>query len=259
MSSRKRKRLDSTVAAIQRRYGDRALQQGVTMTSAPLPPHTTTGFPALDAMTGCQGIPLGVITLLSGRMTSGKLTLAYKALAHAQGAKQQDAVALIDLNGSSDPDYLTRCGVALPRLFLIRPTAETAMMPLLIDLIGTGQLRLILVDSLPDLLARTSRARQLQNMVSPLLNALHRSCCALVFLEEWMPNWVRALGFGRNPLAGQAALHIELRRERWLSDAGQMTGYEAEARILRSRWARSGQRTTLGITFNGTVKARTTW
>lgn len=256
MSSRKR--LDSTVAALQRRYGERALQRGTTSRS--FPPHIATGFSALDALTGCQGIPLGAVTLLSGRMTSGKLTLAYKTLAEAQGRRKKQQVALLDMSGSSDPDYLTRCGVTLNQLLLIQPNPDTKVMQLLLDLVTTGQLRLILIDSLPDLLAHRSSGRRALQMMDQLVHLLRESGCALVLLDEYAPGWLRWLRpASHTPLAQHAALHIALKRERWLYREQQITGYEAEAALMRSRWAKSGAKTRIAITFNGVVRAQATW
>ena len=256
MSSRKR--LEFTVAALQRRYGEHALRQGITTRSRP--PHISTGFPTLDTLTGCQGIPRSAITLFSGRMTSGKLTLAYKTLAEAQGKAGKHKTALLDMSGGSDPDYLARCGVRLEQLILIRPKTDTAVMQLLIDLVATGELRLILIDSLPDLLAHPQGGHRAQQMTDQLVNRLRESRCALILLDEFAPGWLRWLRpESHSPLAQQAALHIALRRERWIYGNGQITGYEAEAALLRSRWAASGRTTRIAITFNGVVRAQATW
>ena len=60
------------------------LIDGAQLDSASILASESTSFPALDAITGCQGVPLGDITLFSGRTTSGKLTLAYKTLMNAR-------------------------------------------------------------------------------------------------------------------------------------------------------------------------------
>ena len=84
MSIAKRRRLESTVAAIQQRYGVRALRVARDLPKVSLPAALSTGFPELDALTGCRGMPLRATTLLTGPATSGKLTVAYKTLAAAQ-------------------------------------------------------------------------------------------------------------------------------------------------------------------------------
>ena len=56
-----------------------------------------------------------------------------------------------------------------------------------------------------------------------------------------------------------AALHIEMQRERWLQQAGELTGYQAQARLLKSRWVYGIRSAPVAVLFNGTVKAQGTW
>ena len=59
---------------------------------------------------------------------------------------------------------------------------------------------------------------------------------------------------------GYASLHVELRRERWLLGAdGALTGYAAQARLLKSRWTNRRAAASVEFHFNGTIKARETW
>ena len=129
MPDDRRRRLDNTIAAVQRRHGPTALRRGADAAS-PAVPHIATGFAALDAITGCGGVPLGAITLLSGRTTSGKLTAAYKVLANAQrdgrGHVAYTAV-LLDLSRTADPDYLARCGLDLEALRVGRVISRAIM------------------------------------------------------------------------------------------------------------------------------------
>lgn len=264
MSKPGKRRLASTVAALQQRYGEGALRKGSELPTSPTLPAIPTGFDQLDAITGCRGVPLNAITLLSGQMTSGKLTVAYKLLASAQAATRRIgggyAVALLDLPQSADPDYLQRCGVDLDHLFLIRPTPATHLVQLILDLVKTRQLRLLVVDNLTALTHQRSLARQLASALEQLANLLRGSGCALLFLDEYNPPWLRWLGLDSNRSVRQkAALHIELRHEQWLTEAGELTGYQAAVQICKSRWHTTGRTTTLAIAFNGTVRARSTW
>jgi RecA/RadA recombinase len=131
LSTGKRRQLQSTVAALQRRYGAQAIRPASDLPTPAPPPAITTGFAQLDALTGCRGIPLGALTLLSGCTTSGKTTLAFKTLAHAQQPEPASArrtalhnVARLDLNHTCDPDYLARCGVDLAHLLIVLPLPD---------------------------------------------------------------------------------------------------------------------------------------
>ena len=278
MSSSKRRRLENTVTALQRQYGPQAVRKGSDLPRPSPPPHITSGFPALDAVTGCDGIPLDACTLLSGRATSGKLTLAYKVLAHAQrgerGLQATHGAALVDLAHSSDGDYLARCGVDLDRLLLVRPTPDMQAVHLVQELVHSRRLRMVLVDNLSDLAAsapaagnqaqdggRRMPARQLGMELQKLVHLLRDTRCGLLLIDEPSPPWLRWLRWDRSwPARQVAALHIELRRERWLTTAaGELTGYQADAHILKSRWAPGSRRASIDVQFNGTVHARSTW
>jgi RecA/RadA recombinase len=301
MSRDKRRRLESTVAAIQLQHGPRALRPAGELRTT-VPPHIATGFPALDAATGCGGLPMGALTLFSGHSTSGKFTVACKALANAQlslhtGAQGSASsyspfsptrtplatVALLDLTQTADPDYLRRCGVHLSHLLIVRPEQEADGLPLLLDIVQSGQVRLLVVDGTAELAA--ARAAEGRRQTPPgeqeqrapgappraagptlaaaagRLRQLARSTnTAVLFIDEPASPWQRWLGRDpAAPLRSQVALHIEMRRERWLRREGQLAGYGARAQILRSQWRSDTPSADLEITFNGTVYARPTW
>jgi recombination protein RecA len=173
MSNRKRRQLDSIIATLQTRYGPQVVRKAGEL-KATKPPALSSGFAALDACTGCQGIPLGHITLLSGRITSGKLTLA-----HAKTA------AILDFNQHSDPDYLARCGVDLSKLVVVRPAADQAAVNLLVDIVRSRQAQLILVDSITNLLAaERAVAGHLYRALDVLPQALRQAKCALLLIDE---------------------------------------------------------------------------
>jgi RecA/RadA recombinase len=260
MASRNRT-LDSAVAALQRRYGTQAIRRGIERASKP-PLAVSTGFPHLDALTGCNGVPLGALTLLSGRATSGKLTLAYKLLAHAQARFGQAAgvVALVDMHQTADPDYLVRCGVDLARLLLVRPATNARAVHLIVDLARSRQATLVVVDSLAELLNERATRQTLTGHLRRLPPLVRAANCGLVLIDEQRPLWLRRLADGaRRDLYRQMALHLELTRDQWLTRGEQVTGYRAQAEVVHSRWSPSGGKTAIAIVFNGTVYAATTW
>lgn len=250
----KRRRFESTVAAVQARHGTRALRPARALD--PRPPAVPTGFAALDALIG--GVPLRAWTLFSGPSTSGKLTLAYKTLAAAQAVPGRLA-AVVALNRSGDPDYLARCGIDLRRLLWACPSSVAQAAPILLDLLRARPLRAVLLDGLPELLADPAAARALRAHEAQVRQALRGSACALIALDEPRPPWQRwwAEHAARTVPAGD--LHVELRRERWLAREGELYGYAAQARVRAHRWGPAGGTAEIAIEFNGTVRARETW
>ncbi len=259
MSGSRRRKLEQTVASLRRRYGDDIVRRAGEMGQRTLPPHLSTGFPELDRLTGCAGIPQGRLTLLSGRTTSGKLTVAYKTLAILLQKSSATAV-LLDLAHSCDPDYLTRCGVRLDALTITRPTSPQQAVALLLDLLHVGKVDAILVDSLPHLMATRADARYVNGNLAALNRLLLASRCALMMLDEPQPPWLRWFGLQRAfDVNNWAALHLSLKREEWLYQRGVLVGYQATAHLIKSRWAQGKAAAGVAIHFNGTVQAGRTW
>ena len=106
MNHTKQKRLEMTVAGLQRRWGARVIVPARQV--QPEQRVVSTGFLELDRLLGSGGIPMSAITLISGQTTSGKLTLSYKILRRAQQSAptsrspRVNSVAILDLNASSD-------------------------------------------------------------------------------------------------------------------------------------------------------------
>jgi hypothetical protein len=258
--TQQRRRLDQTVAALETRYGAGVVRSAHDLTRRP-PPHLSTGFPQLDALTGCGGIPLRNMSILSGRATSGKLTLAYKLLVSGQHTRQRQTTALVDLAHSADPDYLARAGVDLARLLLVRPRLDRQAVDVLVDLVLSRQLRVVVVNGLAELQRDPKLYRYLNATLGRLQQALRTHHCALVWVDDPAPAWLRWFHLDRSGAVRQyAALHLELQWERWLTQPdGQLYGYAAQARLLKSRWARPGRTAPVEIVFNGVIQARPTW
>ncbi len=277
MLNQKERKLEDAAAILHRRFGAQALCKASNLTEGVIPPHLSTSFPSLDAITGCQGVPLDGITLFSGRATSGKLTVAYKTLMNAQRPASDplapdskrsnggDLVAIVDLNQSTDPDYLARAHVDLERLLIIRPQQGKEAVDLLLDLARTQDVRAILVDSLTDLLVMRDAGRRLQSALSQLRTLLRGANCALIFVDEASPPWQHWINTDHSAVVSQsAALHIETQRESWIIEHQEMVGYRSRARVLKSRWARGApSAASIDIRFDkegsNTISARETW
>jgi hypothetical protein len=107
----------------------RARKLDVTLTpvpgaEAPLPDRlAATGDPGLDAALG-GGLRRGQLSELTGAPSSGRSTVAIKALAAA--ADRGEAVALVDTCDRFDPVSASACGLALARLLWVRPMDHDA-------------------------------------------------------------------------------------------------------------------------------------
>jgi RecA/RadA recombinase len=152
MAERERKqRLQSTVAAIQARWGERAIAA-----ARDLPPRAglPSGIAALDALLPAGGFPRGQLSELSGYGTAGHLPIAARALAQAQQAVGQQAL-VVDAARSVDCATLARCGVRLDTLAVLRSQGLLHALQMTTDLLRAGLAGALLFDRLRDLYALT--------------------------------------------------------------------------------------------------------
>jgi hypothetical protein len=259
MAQRRQQHLEQTMAALEAHYGAGVVRRAAEI--RPQIPHLSTGFSQLDILTGCGGVPLGAMSIFSGHATSGKLTVACKVLVSGQQYRRGQTVALIDLAHSADADYLVRAGVDLAHLLLVRPPLDRQAIDVLIDLALSRQVRVMVVNGLAELQSEPRVYRYLSAALGRLQQALRTNHCALVWVDEPSPAWMRWFNLDRSGFIRQfAALHIELQWEQWLARPdGELSGYRAQAKLLKSRWTRVGRSVPVEIVFNGVIKARPTW
>ena len=116
------------------------------------------------------------------------------------------------------------------------------------------------IDCLPDWLTNRAVSRRLYASLGRLQTQLRVAQCALLMLDDPSPPWRRWLNLDKSGrVRWNAALHIEMRREQWLTESGVLKGYRAQARLLKSQWVYGFPSAPMEIRFNGTVKARETW
>jgi recombination protein RecA len=265
---RKRQRqLDMAVAAIHRRHGPRALVKGKPASAVP---HIPTGFPALDRALGIGGLPRGRVCELVGPATSGKTTLALKFLAQAQKAVagQQvvgQQVGYVDQALYFDPDYAYRCGLDLSRLLVGKAHDLQEALAMTEALARNGDLAALVFDALSFLWTDPVAASLLAATLNRLPAFLARSSTTLLVLHD-SPLGDSSTGSvptGGTPtgsmsalstLAHTAAVRLQVVRERWLRQHGDVRGYEARVEVLKNRHGPAGRQATIAIEFNGVVR-----
>ena len=243
MPSQRQRKLDAVVARLQLQYGPRAVRKMPLPAQPVAAPHISTTFPDLDAALGIGGLPRGRITEIIGPATSGKVTLAAKALSAAH--HDRDAlVAWLDLSHTCDPDYLHRCGLDLERLLIVRPQDRADALALALHLVESGTLAALVFDGLAEVAAQDEAL---------LAGTLERLAAAVTFTETAVIFLVEPHAQSRT-LAHLAALRLAIRRERWIPRGPDVRGYEGQVEIVKHKLGRAGATVPIRITFNGTVR-----
>lgn len=248
---RKRKRqpqLDMAVAAIQGRYGPWAVARGAPGRAAGSVPHIPTGFAELDRALGLGGLPKGSVCEIVGPATSGKTTLALKFLAQAQRGGNQ--VGYIDQARYFDAEYAYRCGMDLSHLLAGAPQDLTEALAMAEALARSGSLAALVLDTLDFLWDDADAARLLAAALSRLRTPLARSGTILLVLHESPDARSPAL----SALAHTSSVRLQVKREEWIRQYGDVRGYKARVEVLKNRQGPAGQVAQVDIEFNGTVR-----
>jgi recombination protein RecA len=240
--------LQRVIATIQRRWGAHALRL-FGQPSAERIPVISTGFPDLDMVLGIGGFPRGRLTELLGMATSGKTTIALRALAQAQALG--DRVGYIDLPSTFDAEYAAWCGIDLATLLLIRPQTPTYALDLLPPLIASGGLGMLVVDDLASFQETTQGSVLLERALRVLAGPLAQSPCALLVLTTLphRPGVIGTIGFRGAALAYVAALQLHVAREAWLDDGSAPPGCHVRVSVLKHKLAAPGKAARVTITF----------
>lgn len=106
--------------------------------------------PMMNYMTR-GGVAKGKVSEFFGAEGSGKTTTALDAIANYQKVYPEDYVLYLDAENTLDEEWGTRLGVNWEMVILIKPEQEYAetLLEMVLDAIRTGQVGLVVIDSIP--------------------------------------------------------------------------------------------------------------
>jgi hypothetical protein len=229
-------KLDQLLNTLQQRWGNAALQPLSHLSSGMERSGIRTGFAALDQALG--GIPPGCIVELVGKPTSGMTTLAHKIIQQSQG--DAGYAVYVDLESTFDPDYATRCGVNLDRLFLIRPQTEAEALDIARDLLTGSSTGIMILD-----LGKTQpEPRLLHRLTRSIAKSGYIVLVLVVLLDRG----------DLKAMSTPATIRLLIERRGWLMQRHDIQGYRAAVTILKSSVPPQNPHIDIDIRFDGVVK-----
>ncbi len=202
---------------------------------------TPTGFRALDAILPLGGLPRGATAVLHGDGSSGKTTLALRAIAEAQAAG--GVAAYLDLARALDPVEAVARGVQLDWLVVLTPDTLEDALAMSAMLLQDRAVDLLLLD-LPVRLDRLRPGPELASRLQRLSALARRSAVELIVLEP--PRVPAAV---RGAIADVAALRLELSRRAWIRLGRDVVGQRTEVRVARDRFGAEDRTVQLRILY----------
>ena len=247
----KTKALETTLATIQKRYGEGSImrlgQAGHLQVEA-----IPTGSLALDLALGIGGVPRGRVTEIYGPEGSGKTTLCQHIVAQAQ--RIGGVAAFVDMEHALDPLYAAKCGVDVEELYISQPDTGEQALEIAEALVRSGAVDVIVVDSVAALVPRAEiegdmgdshpglQARLMSQALRKLSGAIKTSNTAMVFTNQLRHKIGVMFGSPETTSGGMAlkfyaSVRMDIRRIQAIKAGGETIGNRTRVRVKKNKVA----------------------
>jgi recombination protein RecA len=247
----KAKALETTLATIQKRYGEGAIMrlgQASHLQVEAIP----TGSLALDLALGVGGVPRGRVTEIYGPEGSGKTTVCQHIVAEAQ--RMGGVAAFIDMEHALDPVYAAKCGVNVEELYISQPDTGEQALEIAEALVRSSAIDVIVVDSVAALVPRAEiegemgdshpglQARLMSQALRKLSGSIKSSNTAMVFTNQLRHKIGVMFGSPETTSGGMAlkfyaSVRLDIRRIQAIKSGGDVTGNRTRVRVKKNKVA----------------------
>jgi recombination protein RecA len=235
---------------------ERELGAGVVIEIGKAPPREVevipTGALSLDLALGVGGLPRGRIVEVYGPESSGKTTLTYHTIAEAQ--RLGGRCAFIDAEHAMDPTYAAAIGVDVDSLLLCQPDHGEQALEVADLLVRSGELALIVVDSVAALVPRAElearmdeqqvglQARMMSKGLRKLAGHLREAGTTCLFTNQLRERvgviyGPRETQPGGRALKFHASQRLDMRRIETLKDGERAVGICVRVKVVKNKVA----------------------
>ena len=224
----------------------------------------STGSLSLDMITGIGGVPKGRIVEVYGPESSGKTTLTLHIIAEAQ--KNKGTAAFIDVEHALDPVYAEKIGVDVKNLLISQPDNGEQALEICESLIRSGQLDVLVVDSVAALVPKAEidgtmgdshmglQARLMSQAMRKLTGVVNKSKTCVIFINQIRHKIGIMFGnpettTGGNALKFYSSLRMEIRRKSQIKDGERVVGNRTVVKIAKNKLASPFQRAEFDIIY----------
>lgn len=239
--------LKDTLKELEKRYGPGHVIKGSDSVEVEVYP---TGSPALDVALGAGGFPKGRIIEIYGVEQSGKTSLSLHAIAETQ--KAGGTCAFIDAEHALDPSYAAMIGVDMNELLISQPDCGEDALETVLLLAKSGEIDLIVVDSVAALTPRAEvegemgdavvgmQARLMSQACRKLNGVLSDNQTTCVFINQIRHKIAVMYGSpevtsGGNALKFYSSVRLDLRKIEALKDQGEVIGSRIRAKVVKNK------------------------
>lgn len=210
------------------------------------------GSLGMDLALGIGGYPKGRVVEIYGPESSGKTTLAIHAIAEVQ--KLGGIAAIVDAEHAFDRFYAESLGVDTENLFISQPDNGEQALEIAENLIRSGAIDLLVVDSVAALTPRAEiegemgdsqmglQARLMSKALRKLTGVISKTGCCCIFINQLREKIGVMFGnpettTGGNALKFYASVRIDIRRATQIKDGENVIGNRTRVKIVKNKVA----------------------
>lgn len=247
------KKVQLAIAELDKKYGANSVIRLGSADITPLPA-ISTGSIALDRALGIGGLARGRIIEIYGPESSGKSTISLSVVAEAQ--RQGGVCAYVDAEHAIDPVYAKSIGVDMDNLLFSQPDYGEMAMDTVLKLAGTGDLDVIVVDSVAALTPKAElegeigashvglMARLMSQLLRKLVAIADDTGTVIIFINQLREKIGVMFGNPETTPGGRAlrfysSVRIDLRKIGDVKDdkTGYIEGSKVKAKIVKNKTA----------------------
>lgn len=205
-------------------------------------------FPVDEVIGG--GYPLGRIIEIYGPESSGKTTLALKAIAQFQ--KEGHICAFIDAEHALDPDYAAALGVDIDNLYVSQPDCGETALEIADTLVRSGAVGLIVVDSVAALVPRAEiegemgsavvgvHARLMSQAMRKLTSIVSTAQSVVIFINQLRDKIGQTYGGNETTTGGRAlkfysSIRLDVRKKATVQDGGDAVANTVSVKVVKNK------------------------
>jgi recombination protein RecA len=249
--SEKKQGLKTVMSQLEKRFGKGTL---MSFEDGPLAfvDVFSTGSIGLDLALGVGGLPFGRIVEIYGPESSGKTTLTLQAIAEVQ--RLGGIAAFIDAEHALDPNWARQLGVDIQSLVVSQPSSGEDALDIAEALAKSGEVRLIVVDSVAALTPRAElegemgdahmglQARLMGQALRKLTAAANQTGTCIIFINQLRQKIGVTFGpsettTGGNALKFYASVRLDIRRVSTLKEGEKVTGARTRVKVAKNKLA----------------------
>jgi recombination protein RecA len=243
--------LSDAINEIEKRFGKGSIMKLGEREVEEVAAFSTTSL-SLDTAIGVGGLPRGRIIEIYGPESSGKTTLALHVVSEAQKAGCN--VAFVDAEHALDPKYAHNLGVNLADLLISQPDNGEQALEIVETLIRSGEVGLIVVDSVAALVPLAEingemgdamvglHARLMSQAMRKLTAIVSQSNTCLLFINQIREKIGVMFGSPETTTGGRAlkfyaSVRLDIRRIAAIKNGEDFIGNRTRVKVVKNKVA----------------------